>query len=176
MEYNVAGLSNAQRIVGSYILVENVGTYKWAPVVSLTTAAGYLYIGVSIEAVNYAISLSPVTNAMHVLFKPEGNNWVNGTDDYLIFEAYNKAYTDWQAAVTTTGDIAETSGDTIFLHYDWILNNQAYTNNASGGSGGNATVLSAGGTYYNIPAVSVKVIPIMTLQLLYHYLISLATY
>lgn len=162
LEVNVAGLSNSQRVVGSYVLVDDgAGNYAWAPIVSLTQASGYLYVGVSIEVAGYALSLeTPNPTAgpqMFLFYTPEGGDWTNATNDFFTFEAGHPMYADYDNGVITSGDIAyDVAAPTteIFLDFDWTLNNTAVTDDASGVTGGNTGVLAAASAaYYDVVTV-----------------------
>lgn len=162
LEANTAGLSNAQRVVGSYVLVDDgASNYAWAPIVSLTEASGYLYIGISIELAGYALTVTTpnpsVGNQMFLFYTPEGGDWTNSTNDYFTFEAGHPTYGDWDTGLITSGDIAiDAIAPTtdIFLDFDWSLNTTPVTDNGSGVTGGATSVLAAG-TYYDIPTVVV---------------------
>lgn len=155
---NVAGNGQTQRIVGSYVLVDNGSTYKWAPIVSVTETGGFIYLGVSIEVSGYAVSIE--ADQIWLVTYPEGCKWTNGTgtDDYFTSQAGHEIFQDWDNGIITTGDIAYDSTNTeYFLDMDWELNNTVYTGDESGVTGGSAGVLSFGSSiYYNVPQVKVR--------------------
>ena len=164
LDVNVAGNGISQRVVGSYVLVNNNpgGVPSWAPVVSLTEAAGYLYIGISVEVANYEVSIqgpSSLGAQMFILYAPEAGDWTSVGTDSFSFDAGHPAYTAWSQGVITSGDIAyDVAAPTteIFLDFDWQLDDTVYTDDISSYSGGNATVLSASSSvYYDIPQVAV---------------------
>jgi hypothetical protein len=157
---NVAGQGQNQRVVGSYVLVDDGLVYNWAPVVSLTEAAGFLYIGVSIEVASYAVSIeapSSAGNQIFLIYSPSGADWDSTATDYFKFEAGTDLYADWDNGVITSGDIAIDSANTEFyLDMDFALQPQTYSDDASGVTGGNIPVLADGtATYYDIPVVEV---------------------
>ena len=160
---NVAGQGQTQRVAGSYVLVNNAGTYSWAPIVTLTEASGFLYIGVSIEVSGYEVSIenvSPGGDQIFFLYGPGGTTWTNGAgdDDFFTAESGSDLFSDWDDGVITTGDIAYDSTNTeYFLDMDWSLEDTLLTDDASGVTGGNSTVLAAGtSTYYDVPVVYIK--------------------
>jgi hypothetical protein len=156
LSVNVAGQGTGQRAVGSYVLVNSGASYSWAPIVSLTEASGYLYIGVSIEVVNYAVTKR--NSQIWFIYEPTGSNWINTTYDYFVFESGSQTYKDWDSGVITSGDVvrlASAPSTNVYLNMTWALNNSTQTDNASGA--GASTVLSAASTnYYNIPTVEIK--------------------
>jgi len=158
---NVAGQGQNQRVVGSYVLVDDGLVYNWAPVVSLTEAAGFLYVGVSIEVAGYSVSIQAPTSAGNQIFfiySPSGSDWDSSATDYFKFEAGTDLYADWDNGVITSGDIAIEDGTNTeyFLDMDWALQSNTYSDDASGATGGNITVLAAASaTYYDIPVVEV---------------------
>jgi hypothetical protein len=153
---NIAGQGIGQRVVGSYVMVDNGSTYKWAPVVSLTEASGYLYIGVSIEVVNYAVSIE--NSQIWFIYEPAGSDWDSSGTDYFKFESGSQTYKDWQAGVITSGDVVRLTSapsTNVYLNMTWALDASTSTDDASGA--GTSTVLSAASTnYYNIPTVEIK--------------------
>jgi hypothetical protein len=159
---NVAGQGQNQRVVGSYVLVDDGLAYNWAPVVSLTEAGGFLYIGVSIEVAGYEVTIASPTSAGNQIFfiySPSGSDWDSTPTpgDYFKFEAGTDLYADWDNGVITSGDIAIDSANTeYFLDMDWALQSNTFSDDASGVTGGNKTVLAAASaTYYDIPVVEV---------------------
>ena len=156
LSVNVAGVGIGQRVVGSYVMVDNGSTYKWAPVVSLTEASGYLYIGVSVEVAGYAVSIE--ASQIWFIYEPSGSDWVNTTYDYVIYEHGSQTYKDWEAGVITSGDVvrlASAPSTNVYLNMTWALDNNVYTDDTS--AAGASTVLSAGSSnYYNVPVVEVK--------------------
>jgi hypothetical protein len=160
---NIAGQGQTQRVVGSYVLVvdNTTGgpTFKWAPIVSLTEASGFLYIGVSVEVTDYEVAVVNGGN-MYFIYGPEGSKWTNGAgdDDYFTFESGSQMFTDWENGVITSGDIAyDITGTEYFLDIDWALDQQVMTDDTSTVTSGTTDVLSAGlTTYYDIPVVNVK--------------------
>jgi len=153
---NVAGVGIGQRAVGSYVLVDNGSTYKWAPVVSLTEASGYLYVGVSIEVTGYVVSLE--ASQVWFIYEPSGSDYDVSATDYFKFEYGSQTYKDWSAGVITSGDVvrlASAQDTNVYLNMTWALNNSVYTNDGS--AAGASTVLSAASTnYYNVPVVEIK--------------------
>jgi hypothetical protein len=163
LSINIAGQGQTQRVVGSYALVTDGGNYAWAPIVSLTEASGFLYVGVSIEVANWEIAVESPTSAGNQIFlltETNGSEWINGAgaDDYFVFESGTDTFSDWDNGVITTGDIAYDSTNTeFFLDMDWTLDEDVRTDDASGATGGQTPVLAAGtSTYYDIPAIYVK--------------------
>lgn len=157
IEVNIAGVGAAQRVAGSYILFSNLSTKKWAPVVSVTEANGYLYIGVSVELTSYELTLH--NSKMYILYKAESSTWHNSTYDYYTFNSANQGYIDWNTGITTSGDVVYTTGPTgpYYLTYTWSLDNGVHTDNYSSITAGLADVLaSPGATYYDIPSVIVE--------------------
>ena len=158
---NVAGQGQNQRVAGSYVLVDDGLAYSWAPVVSLTEAAGFLYIGVSIEVASYTISVEApnpsVGNQIFIIYGASGSDWDSTATDFFKFEVGTDAYVDWDTGVITSGDIAiDATNDTYFLDMDWALQPDTFSDDASGVTGGQTSVLAAASaTYYNIPVVEI---------------------
>ncbi len=167
----------SSRTVGSYVLMEKTGTYKWAPIVSLQEVSNKLYIGLSVEESGWAIYIDTTTgsnNRMFFLSVPDfaqrSNSVTAGFNDtnYGIFAApFNGLYDDFDEGLLTSGDnvVAWTGSafDTLFLKFGKTTFTNILTDTSIEVFGENNAILQAT-THYSLPIVNVKAYTSATLD------------
>jgi hypothetical protein len=153
---NVPGGTGRQ--VGSYVLMTNGIDYKWAPVVSLAEASGYVSIGLSVETVNYEVFLDGTDNIYFV----STPNWLDydGFNGNFKSSKFNTLYKDYADGIITSGDKIWDATETApyfakltQFNYGNGVGEGFITDNASGVGFGSAIM---GPTSYGVPTVLVE--------------------
>lgn len=141
---------STSRKVGSYVLMTDGASYKWAPVVSLSAVSGVFSIGLSVEEAGYEVHVD--AGKMFIVSAP---NWLDHDNINFKFNAakYNGLYDDYIEGVITSGDKvwAGTESSSWFLKFT----NTSYTDGfITDGTVGNGA--QPMGSSYGVPSALVE--------------------
>lgn len=113
---NTAG--NSGRKVGSYVLMTDGSSFKWAPIVSLTENSGIFIIGLSVEEVGFSVHINPANDNIYFISAPD---WMEhdatGGDGVFRGAKFNAFFDDFAEGIITSGDKVRDAAEPV----SWFL-------------------------------------------------------